>query len=89
MDTSFLLQFVVYSGYYYVLTLIFVGAGVYKLTSEGWIRSVRVCWETSPTTQPEPPTVHSGRGMHIQVYRDDDSSSESSSEDKTTPDKVI
>ena len=78
----------VYSGYYYVLTLIFVGAGVYKLTSEGWIRSVRVCWETTPTSQPETPTVRTGHDVHIQVYRDDPSS-DSSSEDAAAPDRVI
>ncbi len=33
-----------YSGYYFVLTLIFLFAGVYKLTSEGWINSFRRCW---------------------------------------------
>ena len=36
-------QFVVYSGYYYVLTLIFIGAGVYKLTSTGWLKSLHIC----------------------------------------------
>lgn len=39
----------VYGGYYYVLTVIFLGAGVYKLTHTGWIQSFRVCWkETVP-----------------------------------------
>ena len=38
-------QFVVYGGYYFVLTLIFLGAGVYKLTYTGWIQSFRVCWK--------------------------------------------
>lgn len=33
----------VYSGYYYVLTLIFIGAGVYKLTSTGWLKSLHIC----------------------------------------------
>lgn len=42
------LQFVVYSGYYFVLTLIFVGAGVYKLTSVGWLHSFKVCWQEPP-----------------------------------------
>ena len=36
-------QFVVYSGYYYVLTVIFIGAGVYRLTRAGWIRSCLKC----------------------------------------------
>ena len=39
------MQFVVYGGYYYILTLIFLGAGVYKLTNTGWIQSFRVCWK--------------------------------------------
>lgn len=48
------LQFVVYGGYYYVLTLIFLGAGVYKLSHTGWIRSFRVCWkETIPKRSEE------------------------------------
>lgn len=38
-----LTQFVVYSGYYYVLTLIFIGAGVYNLTSTGWLKSLHIC----------------------------------------------
>lgn len=37
------LQFVVYSGYYYFLTLLFIGAGVYSLTSTGWMKSLRFC----------------------------------------------
>ena len=40
-------QFVVYGGYYYVLTVIFLGAGVYKLTHTGWIKSFRICWKES------------------------------------------
>ena len=47
-------QFVVYGGYYYVLTLIFLGAGVYKLSYTGWIQSFRVCWkETIPKKESE------------------------------------
>ena len=38
-------QFVVYGGYYYVLTLVFLGAGIYKLTNTGWLNSFKVCWE--------------------------------------------
>ena len=60
---SSLTQFVVYSGYYYVLTLIFVGAGVYKLSSTGWIQSFRICCHefipdsmVSRTHSPEPDT---------------------------------
>ena len=50
----FIPQFVVYGGYYYVLTLIFLGAGVYKLTHTGWIQSFRVCWkETIPKKSEE------------------------------------
>ena len=50
----FVPQFVVYGGYYYVLTLIFLGAGVYKLTHTGWIQSFRVCWkETIPKKSEE------------------------------------
>ena len=36
-------QFQVYSGYYYVLTVVFIAAGIYKLTSSGWLRSCRKC----------------------------------------------
>ena len=39
----FPVQFVVYSGYYYFLSLLFIGAGIYKLTSTGWINSLRLC----------------------------------------------
>ena len=39
----FLIQFRVYSGYYYFLMLVFVSAGVYKLTSMGWGQSLRLC----------------------------------------------
>ena len=39
----YLLQFRVYSGYYYFLMLVFVGAGVYKLTSTGWNQSFHLC----------------------------------------------
>ena len=34
----------VYSGYYFVLTLAFIGAGVYKVTSVGWRESFKICW---------------------------------------------
>ncbi len=36
-------QFQVYSGYYYLLTVVFIGAGIYKLTTAGWLRSCRTC----------------------------------------------
>ena len=49
-------QFVVYSCYYFFLTLIFLGAGVFKLTSTGWARSFRVCCqETIPVLEVEQP----------------------------------
>ena len=42
-------QFVVYSGYYYVLTVIFIGAGIYRLTRAGWIRScLKCCHDPNP-----------------------------------------
>ena len=34
----------VYSGYYYMLTLLFIGAGVYSLTTTGWLNSLRLCF---------------------------------------------
>ena len=37
-----------------MLTLIFLGAGVYKLTHTGWIQSFKVCWrETVPKKNEE------------------------------------
>ena len=37
-----------------MLTLIFLGAGMYKLTHTGWIQSFRVCWkETIPKKSEE------------------------------------
>ena len=52
---SFQQQFVVYGGYYYVLTLIFLGAGVYKLTHTGWRESFREFWKESiPEKKSEP-----------------------------------
>ena len=37
-----------------MLTLIFMGAGVYKLTHTGWIQSFTVCWkETIPKKREE------------------------------------
>ena len=35
-----------------MLTLIFLGAGVYKLTHTGWIQSFMICWkETIPSDE--------------------------------------
>ena len=39
-----------YSGYYYFLTLLFIGAGVYSLTSTGWRNSIRLCCSSSNTS---------------------------------------
>lgn len=38
------MQFVVYSAYYYFLSLIFMFVGVYVLTRTGWCSSVKNCW---------------------------------------------
>ena len=59
MHTSFPLQFIVYSGYYYFLTLLFIGAGSYKLSRTGCLTSMRVCCRgqtlaPSPRDQPHP-----------------------------------
>lgn len=43
LDLGIRTQFRVYSGYYYFLMLVFVSAGVYKLTSMGWGQSFRLC----------------------------------------------
>lgn len=67
-------KFVVYSGYYYVLTLIFAAAGVYKLTSEGWLHSVRVCCaESVLVRQPPPPPA----AVQIQAQDEDTISQDS------------
>jgi len=53
-------QFVVYSGYYYILTLIFIGAGVFKITSTGWLQSLhKFCYESIPKSQAESPEEQS------------------------------
>ena len=49
---SLLSQFVVYSGYYCMLALLFVGAGVYSLTATGWLNSLRFC-----CSEPRPPSL--------------------------------
>ena len=59
-----------YSGYYYVLTLVFVGAGVYKLTSEGWFNSFKRCFQEMSPTQPSP--VNEQRPGHVQVSESDE-----------------
>lgn len=38
------MQFKVYSGYYYVLAVIFLFSGVYRLSKTGWVRSFKLCW---------------------------------------------
>lgn len=41
------LQFVIYGCYYYALTIIFIFAGVYKISKTGCIDSFKQCWLTS------------------------------------------
>jgi thiamine transporter 2/3 len=43
LNVSIRLQFIIYGGYYYILTLIFIFAGVYKLSVIGWITSLKSC----------------------------------------------
>ncbi len=65
-------QFVVYSGYYFVLTLIFVGAGVYKLTVEGCLRSLRLCCKETPPPQDTEPHPSSQDHTHMNIQGDED-----------------
>ncbi len=55
----------VYSGYYFLLTLIFVGAGVYKLTVVGWWKAVKTCWMKEDHPRP-PATSQSSQPVHVQ-----------------------
>ena len=66
-DHLLLMQFQVYSGYYYVLSLIFIGAGVYSLTSHGCISSIRVCCRenASHQDQDDPILVHTNIQAHM------------------------
>lgn len=41
------LQFVIYGCYYYALTIVFIFAGVYKISKTGCIDSFKQCWLTS------------------------------------------
>ncbi len=68
-------QFQVYSGYYYVLTVVFISAGIYKLTTAGWLRSCRSCCREADTdednssdsnTQPLNPTIQIQEGNENQ-----------------------
>ena len=75
-----------YSGYYYLLTLIFVGAGIYKLTSSGWLRSFRVCChEPIPATESQSESGAEGRAQArsgIQVLTEAPSDDESADDSK-------
>lgn len=65
----------VYGGYYYVLTLIFLGAGVYKLTHTGWIQSFKVCWkETIPKRVDESEDYDNDITIHNEEIRGDNES---------------
>ena len=68
----------VYSGYYFLLTVLFIGAGVFKLTSVGWLRSVRVCCkENSPAA--ELPRSHQEALIQAQDEEEEEEEEETSS----------
>ena len=54
------LQFKVYSGYYYILAVIFLFSGVYRLSKTGWVNSFKLCWGSQ-------------RGAHNDVSGSEDS----------------
>ena len=60
-----------------MLTLIFVGAGVYKLTVEGWLNSLRLCCKEPPPqqeTEPLPPSSDQDH-THMNIQRGGDQDS--------------
>ncbi len=38
------MQFKVYSGYYYILAVVFLFSGVYRISKTGCVRSFKLCW---------------------------------------------
>ena len=67
----------IYGIYYYVLTVIFLFAGVYKITKTGWIQSCRLC---CTRRRPVVMTTNS-LADSVQKYVTDDSSLTSDSEE--------
>lgn len=73
----------VYSGYYYLLSLLFMFVGVYILTRSGWCISVKNCWLDRARLDGGPSEYHS----ILQSLLDaDDSSSDSGSDDEILTD---
>ena len=62
----------VYGGYYYVLTLVFLGAGVYKLTYMGRIKSFRVFWKEPIPKKKNEPFSDNFTDEHLGTIQDED-----------------
>ena len=72
------MQFKVYSGYYYVLAVIFLFSGVYRLSKTGWVRSFKLCWGSQRNASTSSDTLSAANTEE----RDIDSTDENDSEDK-------
>ena len=51
-------QFVVDGFYYYAIAMLFVFAGVYKLTKMGWLHSISRCWHRPHQPSDSPAHYH-------------------------------
>lgn len=72
------MQFKVYSGYYYVLAVIFLFSGVYRLSKTGWVRSFKLCWGSQRNASTSSDTLSAANPEDGDI----DSTDESDSEDR-------
>lgn len=74
------MKFVVYSGYYYLLSLLFMFVGVYVLTRKGWCSSVRNCWLDRARLEERGPSDYYSALQSLLDAEDSDSSSDGEDE---------
>ena len=76
-----------YSGYYYFLTLLFIGVGIYNLTSTGWLKSIRLCCreERPPSLTCANDDVPLSSGTEDDVELDEPASSDTDDDSECEP----
>ena len=64
------MQFKVYSGYYYVLAVIFLFSGVYRISKTGWVKSFKLCWSSQHNTHSDSVNEDTTEARNVQYEGD-------------------
>ena len=66
------MQFMVYSGYFFVLFLIYAVAGICRLSITGWMTSFRMCCHEGPSLVPPQDKARNSGGEEAEIPSLDD-----------------